>query len=210
MWAFPSFGCFLETIDEQPPSFMPAWQKWALLINGWGGIAWYLYYKYQIEEELKRYSGEGLGGLAVVAPFALGFFGGITGEILFGSLEHEPLYDLCSTAFWGGFAWIYVMQFKLYSKVNELYQSRGLTPPLLVWGLLVPGYNFVTGIRQIHFLSQFWAMERGEAPARDAFCELFPFATKQTLGVVELFINPELWVRWDRLGMTPPKIGSQP
>lgn len=53
-------------------------------------------------------------------------------------------------------------------------------------------------------------MERGEAPARDAFCELFPFATKQTLGVVELFINPELWVRWDRLGMTPPKIGSQP
>ena len=53
MWAFPSFGCFLKTIDEQPPSFMPAWQKWALLINGWGGIVWYLYYKYQVHERQK-------------------------------------------------------------------------------------------------------------------------------------------------------------
>eukprot|EP00961_Rhodomonas_salina_P288759 3902303-Rhodomonas_salina.1 len=30
------------------------------------------------------------GGLAVVAPFALGFFGGITGEILFGSALSLP------------------------------------------------------------------------------------------------------------------------
>ena len=110
-----------------------------------------------------------------------------------------------------------VMQFKLYSKVNELYRNANMTEPLLVWGLrenffhpppnaptrfscedrgsayfsplksalfpggsadftlhvsieslggtitltyfsassVVPGYNFVTGIRQIHFLSKY-------------------------------------------------------
>jgi hypothetical protein len=46
--------------------------------------------------------------------------------------------------------------------VNKLYAAKGLEEPLLTWGLLVPGYNFVTGIRQIHFLSKFWAMERGK------------------------------------------------
>ena len=62
----------------------------------------------------------------------------------------------------------------------------------------------MTGIRQIHFLSKFWALERGEAMQRDAFCEMFPFTTKQTLGVVELFTTPEIWVRWDRLGLQTP------
>ena len=28
-----------------------------------------------------------------------------------------------------------VMQFKLYSKVNELYRNANMTEPLLVWGL---------------------------------------------------------------------------
>ncbi len=55
---------------------------------------------------------------------------------------------------------------------------------------VIPGYNFVTGIRQIHFLSAYWAMKRGEELQKDAFCELFPFTTKPTLGVIELFTKP--------------------
>jgi hypothetical protein len=72
--------------------------------------AWGLNYKYKIEEELKAYEGEGLGGAVVVYPFAGGFVSGILGELAFGSLELPPFSDLPSTLFWGGFAWIYVMQ----------------------------------------------------------------------------------------------------
>jgi hypothetical protein len=149
MWAFPSFSCFLQDPDAQPPLAMPLWQKFGLFLNSWAGLAWYLNYKYKIEEELKAYKGEGLGGAIVVYPFAGGFASGILGEYLFGSLELPPFSDVPSTLFWGGFAWIYVMQFILYSSVNELYRSKGLQEPLLTWGLLVPGYNFVTGIRQV-------------------------------------------------------------
>eukprot|EP00802_Teleaulax_amphioxeia_P017197 Tamp_17343.p1 GENE.Tamp_17343~~Tamp_17343.p1 ORF type:complete len:350 (-),score=52.26 Tamp_17343:347-1243(-) len=204
MWAFPSFSCFMRNPDAQPPLDMPLWQKWGLFLNSWAGLAWYLNYKYKIEEELKAYKGEGLGGAVVVYPFAAGFTSGILGEYLFGSLELPPFSDVPSSLFWGGFAWIYVMQFILYSSVNKLYRDKGLTEPLLTWGLLVPGYNFVTGIRQIHFLSMFWAMERGEELQRDAFSEAFPFATKPTLGVVELFTTPELWIKWDALGFATP------
>ena len=38
----------------------------------------------------------------------------------------------------------------------------------------------------------------------DAFCEMFPFSTKEQLGVVEFFSQPELWLRWDRLGLETP------
>mmetsp|Transcript_57886 Transcript_57886/g.141976 ORF Transcript_57886/g.141976 Transcript_57886/m.141976 type:complete len:353 (-) Transcript_57886:718-1776(-) len=200
MWAFPSFACLLNSAESQPPLNMPLWQRWGLLLNSWVALGWYLFYKVQIEDELKEFTKEGLGGLAVVAPFALGFIGGLIGEYLYGSLEHEPFYDLCSSLFYGGFGWIYVQQFILYSKVNELYRKDNLTEPLLVWGLLVPGYNFVTGIRQIHFLSKYWAMKRGEEMQRDQFSELFPFATKETLGVIELFTKPELWVNWELMG----------
>ena len=54
--------------------------------------------------------GAGLGGAAVVYPFAGGFVSGILGEMAFGSLELPPFSDVPSTLFWGGFAWIYVMQ----------------------------------------------------------------------------------------------------
>ncbi len=47
-------------------------------------------------------------------PFAFGFASGILGEIAFGSLELPPFSDVPSSLFWGGFAWIYVMQVLLY------------------------------------------------------------------------------------------------
>jgi hypothetical protein len=135
MWCFPSFGCFLKSAARQPPLGMPYWQKWGLFLNSWAGLAWYLNYKIKIEDELKEYNGEGLGGagtqfprftstkvqkltqkalLVVVYPFAFGFTSGILGEIAFGSLELPPFSDVPSSLFWGGFAWIYVMQVLLY------------------------------------------------------------------------------------------------
>ena len=68
MWCFPSFGCFLKSADRQPPLGMPYWQKWGLFLNSWAGLAWYLNYKIKIEDELKEYNGEGLGGAGTQFP----------------------------------------------------------------------------------------------------------------------------------------------
>ena len=149
-------------------------------------------YKYQIEDELKKRTGEGLGGALIVLPFAAGLGLGIIGQVLYGSLE---TLDFFSGAFYAAFAWIYVNQFVLYEKVNGLYEQVGLPRPIATWWLIVPGLNFVTGIRQIHFLSALWSRERGEErPRPDPFCELFPFATKPQLGARELLTDSSLWM----------------
>merc|ERR1719203_533125 len=90
----------------------------------------------------------------------------------------------------------YLNQWFLYDKVNKLFMEDGRPAPLDTWGLLVPGWNFVTGIRQIHFLAEYWALERGEELPRDAFAELFPFARKPTLSLWELATTPALWFNW--------------
>ena len=87
----------------------------------YAGIGWYLWYKYQIEDELRRRTGEGLGGAVIVLPFALGLSLGIIGQVLYGSLE---TLDVFSGAFWAAFVWIYVNQFVLYEKVNWVANKR--------------------------------------------------------------------------------------
>jgi hypothetical protein len=59
-----------------------------------------------------------------------------------------------------GIIWIYIVQFRLYRTVNELYRREGLKEPLVVWWIFVPGLNLVVGLRQFHFLSQYWAMKQ--------------------------------------------------
>lgn len=193
LFAFPSFGLLLQRPCE--PLGMPRWQRAFLMLNSWAAIGWYLYYKYLIENELRERTGDGFGGAAVVAPFALGLTAGVAGELLSGSLERSLLgeLDAYSGCFWAGFAWIYLCQFLLYVRVNRLYKERGDEAPLSVWGLLLPGYNLVTGIRQIHFLARFDAEARGEEPLADPFCAEFPFTTKPELGIVELLTRPGLW-----------------
>mmetsp|Transcript_26396 Transcript_26396/g.65231 ORF Transcript_26396/g.65231 Transcript_26396/m.65231 type:complete len:327 (+) Transcript_26396:2-982(+) len=193
LFAFPSFGLFLQQPCE--PVGMPRWQRLALLANSWAAIAHYLYYKYRIEDELREITGEGLGGAAVVYPFALALTGGVAGELLHGSLGNLLLGELdpFSALFWAGFAWIYICQFFLYVKINKLYTGRGNSAPLSTWGLLIPGYNLVTGIRQVHFLAKYTAEERNEEPLTDPFCAAFPFTTKPELGIVELVTKVELW-----------------
>jgi len=198
LWAFPSFGVFLRD-PETAPQDMPKWVRWFFVVNVWAAIAWYLYYKVLVEEELRERYQLGIGGYTVIVPFALGLTGGIYGQLAFGSLTADPFCDIWSSGFYLGFLWIYINQFFLYQKVNKLYVDNGLAAPLDEFGLLVPGWNFVTGIRQIHFLAEHWARERGEEPRPDAFCGLFPFATKPTLSFFELITTPSLWIRLDLL-----------
>ena len=194
--AFPSFQAQMDTPTEPsllgpPGSTADRAVRWLLALNVYAGIGWYLWYKYQIEDELKQRTGEGLGGALIVLPFAFGLILGIVGQVLYGSLE---TLDFFSGSFWLAFLWIYGNQFVLYEKVNTLYEAAGLPRPIATWWLIVPGLNFVTGIRQIHFLSALWSSERGETPPADPFCALFPFTTKEQLGAKELLTEPSLWI----------------
>jgi len=192
MWAFPSFGVFLQEAETAPQG-MSSWTRWLFVFNVWAAIVWYLYYKILVEEELREQYGLGIGGYLVVVPFALGLSGGIYGQFAYGSLVGDPFCDIWSSVFYFGFLWIYINQYFLYQKVNKLYTDQDRPAPLDEFGLLIPGWNFVTGIRQIHFLAEHWARERGTSHF-DAFCELFPFTSKPTLTFFELLTTPSLWI----------------
>ena len=43
---------------------------------------------------------------------------------------------------------------------------------------------------------EYWAIQRNEALPADAFAELFPFAKKPTLTLLELATTPSLWFNW--------------
>mmetsp|Transcript_49346 Transcript_49346/g.143022 ORF Transcript_49346/g.143022 Transcript_49346/m.143022 type:complete len:363 (-) Transcript_49346:38-1126(-) len=199
MWAFPSFSVLMERGEESAPNGFPMWARWLCLTTFWPGLIWYLYYKIAVEEDLRQYRGLGIGGYVVIVPFALGLTAGIVGEVASGALEGDPLDNGYSIAFYAAFAWIYLNQWFLYSKVNQLFEEEGRPAPLDAWGLLVPGWNFVTGIRQIHFLADYWARQRGQELQRDAFAELFPFTRKPTLTFFELLTTPSLWIDLSRL-----------
>lgn len=159
-------------------------------------MIWYLYYKLLVEDDLREFRGLGIGGSLVIVPFALGLFAGVFGEFAYGALEGGFFDNGFAVAFYSAFAWIYLNQWFLYQKVNQLMEEAGRPAPLDPFGLFIPGWNFVTGIRQIHFLAEYWAIQRNEALPADAFAELFPFAKKPTLTLPELATTPSLWFNW--------------
>jgi hypothetical protein len=121
------------------------------------GLAYYGWYKWVIQDELKRYTGTDWSGAVCLLPFGLGI---AVPQLL-------RIFDPDVPGWFGwfsliGIVWIYVVQFRLYCTVNALYQQAGLKEPLTVWWLFVPGLNLIVGLRQIHFLSNYWAMQRGE------------------------------------------------
>ncbi|CAK0854848.1 unnamed protein product [Prorocentrum cordatum] len=131
------------------------WARWFCLLTFWPGVVWYLYYKLVVEDDLREYRGLGIGGSLVIYPFAAGLFAGVFGEFAYGALEGGPGDNPYAIAFYSAFAWIYLNQWFLYDKVNKLFVEAGRPAPLDTWGLFVPGWNFVTGIRQIHFLAEY-------------------------------------------------------
>ncbi|MBD1822149.1 hypothetical protein H6F51_06530 [Cyanobacteria bacterium FACHB-DQ100] len=145
----------------------PLWQ--VILFSGLTGLLYYGYYKWIIQEELRTYNGKGWSGTVCLLPFVLGV----------AVPQALTLFDPDAPGWFGwfsllGIAWIYIVQFRLYHTVNELYERDGLKPPLVIWWIFVPGLNLIVGLRQIHFLSQYWAKLQGET-VRDPIADPIPF-----------------------------------
>ncbi|MEM6752789.1 MAG: hypothetical protein AAF630_07455 [Cyanobacteria bacterium P01_C01_bin.38] len=145
----------------------PLWR--VIVLSVATGMLYYGWYKYIIQEELKRYNGCGLSGTLSLAPFVLGV---AIPQIL-------RIFDPDVPGWFGwfsllGIVWIYIVQFRLYKTVNQLYRDAGLKEPLIVWWIIVPGLNLIVGLRQIHFLSEYWAMKQDIA-VDDFLAKSIPF-----------------------------------
>lgn len=158
------------------------------------GLLWYGYYKFAVEEELLTMELEsgneprGFGGYGTLGPFTYGILLGP-----FAAIFHLP----------GGIQWttlailyIYYTQFLLYDRVNELYKKLGKEPPLTVWWCLpifFP-FNLIVGLRQVHFLSQYWYLKRGVSePPKDPVADFFPFIAADNFSWQEFLTTPSLW-----------------
>jgi hypothetical protein len=143
-----------------------------LLLSVVSGMLYYGWYKWIIQEELRRYNGFGWSGTLSLAPFLLGI----------AVPQALRIFDPDVPGWFGwfsllGIVWIYIVQFKLYKTVNQLYSQTQMKEPLVVWWLFVPGLNLIVGLRQIHFLSQFWAREQGII-VKDYLAENIQFFSK--------------------------------
>jgi Domain of unknown function (DUF4234) len=117
---------------------------------------YYGWYKWIIQEELRNYKGSGWSGTLCLAPFVLGV---AVPQLL-------RIFDPDVPGWFGwfsfvGIVWIYIVQYRLYRDVNELYREAGIKEPLVIWWLFIPGLNLIVGLRQIHFLSKYWAKQQG-------------------------------------------------
>jgi hypothetical protein len=99
----------------------------------------------------------------------------------------------------------------LYHRVNELYEEEQTKhdngdkedPPLHAWwALLPPPLDVVVGLRQVHFLSEYWREKRDEPYQKDVIAEeLFPFISAPRFTLKEFFRTPSMWFwftkEWD-------------
>eukprot|EP00596_Hydrurales_sp_CCMP1899_P006042 CAMPEP_0119051584 /NCGR_PEP_ID=MMETSP1177-20130426/73153_1 /TAXON_ID=2985 /ORGANISM="Ochromonas sp, Strain CCMP1899" /LENGTH=215 /DNA_ID=CAMNT_0007030837 /DNA_START=541 /DNA_END=1188 /DNA_ORIENTATION=+ len=188
---------FLEKLTT-PPQYpgLPRPVSLTILASVPTALGWYGFYKFSVEEELfqdeLRRGGRvtGCGGYGTLLPFVFLFlFGG-----LFNVLGAEDLSSQCLR--YGGI-WILGGQINLYRRVNELYTEKfiGSEPPLHEWwALLPPPLDVVVGLRQVHFLSKYWAAVRGEEVEKDFFADgLFPFISSERFTLLEFVQQPKRW-----------------
>jgi hypothetical protein len=145
----------------------PLWQ--VILFSVATLMLYYGWYKWIIQEELRRYKGYGWSGTLSLLPFVLGV---AVPQVLW---RLDP--DVPGWFGWFsllGVVWIYIVQFKLYRTVNTLYREAGMKEPLVVWWMFVPGLNLIVGLRQIHFLSEYWARKQ-DITVKDPVAESIPF-----------------------------------
>ncbi len=137
----------------------PLWR--VILLSGLTFLAYYGWYKWVTQDELQRYTGKGWSGALCLVPFVLG----VTIPQLLWRLDPDVpgWFGWFSSL---GIIWIYIVQFRLYCDTNALYLAEGRAEPLTVWWLFVPGLNLLVGLRQIHFLSEYWARQHN-ATRRD-------------------------------------------
>ncbi|GAX19382.1 hypothetical protein FisN_4Lh361 [Fistulifera solaris] len=159
------------------------------------GLLWYGYYKFAVEEELLEMeirggkTPKGLGGYGTLGPFVYGCLLGPLAYVLHlpGGMNWSNL----------GIVFIYYTQFVLYDRVNELYREEGLEEPLSLWWTLPIFFPFdlIVGLRQVHYLSQYWYRKRNmEAPV-DPVVDFFPFIGAPRFTWVEFVLTPALWCK---------------
>ncbi len=163
-------------------------------------LGWYGYYKFSVEEELYQYELQngkpvsGAGGYGTLFPFVYGIIIGFP-------LSLFPLpgsdFILQSAALW-----ILLGQVNLYRRVNdlcveenELSEKLNGEPALFAWwALLPPPLDVVVGLRQVHFLSEYWRIKRNEEYNKDIIAEeLFPFISSPRFTLKEFFRTPSKW-----------------
>lgn len=130
-------------------------------------VLYYGWYKWIIQEELRKYNGYGWSGTLCLLPFVLGVAVPQIIDQLYPSLNWVSSLSLL------GIVWIYIVQFRLYRTVNQLYEREGLKKPLTVWWLFIPGLNLIVGFRQIHFLALYWANKQNTT-LDDPLLKVFP------------------------------------
>jgi len=163
-------------------------------------LGWYGYYKFSIEEELYQYEKQtenrvsGCGGYGTLFPFVYGILIGFPLQLL-----HIPGGGSIVEA---AALWILIGQVNLYRRVNELFEEDGIMdkfdmkePPLHAWwALLPPPLDVVVGLRQVHFLSEYWRVKRGDEYDKDIVAEdLFPFISSPRFTLKEFATTPRFW-----------------
>lgn len=144
-----------------------------ILLSGITGLLYYGYYKWTIQDELKAHAkqfGDNVwSGAVCIIPFVLG----IALPLLLAAFDPDVPSSFARFSFLG-VLWIYIVQFRLYQEINRLYIAQGWNPPLISWWIIIPGLNLIVGLRQIHFLSEYWA-KLSDTPAPDPIAEKIPF-----------------------------------
>ena len=200
----------LTSPPESPGIPRPVWLT--ILGSVPTGLLYYGYYKFCVEEELYQYELQetgkvsGAGGYGTLFPFVYGVLLGFPMTIL-----HIPGGEVLLDA---AGAWILLGQINLYKRVNELctedenmMAELGLTEAPLYewWAVLPPPIDVIVGLRQVHFLSEYWRVKRGYEKEKDVIAEeLFPFISmKERFTLKQFFQRPRYWfwftTKWDNI-----------
>jgi hypothetical protein len=188
----------LTAAPEVPGIPRPVWLT--ILGSVPTALGWYGFYKFSVEEELFQYelqegdgSVSGCGGYGTLFPFVYGVLIGFPLTLL-DIPAGDTILQLAGV-------WILAGQVNLYRRVNELCfeakEELGLTEPPLYewWALLPPPLDVAVGLRQVHFLSEYWRVQRKEAYEKDVIAEdLFPFIScPQRFTLKQFCRRPSLW-----------------
>jgi hypothetical protein len=81
--------------------------------------------------------------------------------------------------------------------VNELYRDEGWEEPLNVWWsipIFFP-FNIIVGLRQVHFLSEYFYRKRGIDPPSDPVATFFPFVHISSFSWQDFIVTPRMWCK---------------
>ena len=183
----------LTAAPEVPGIPRPVWLT--ILGSVPTALGWYGYYKFSVEEELFQYELQtegkvtGCGGYGTLFPFVFGVLVGFPLKLLD--------VEIGDTIVEAAAFWILLGQVNLYHRVNELcseVEEIGEEPLYAWWAVLPPPLDVVVGLRQVHFLSEYWRIKREEPPEKDVIAqELFPFISAPRFTLKKFFRTPSMW-----------------